>query len=139
METPYGKLSAVICWDADFPATIRQAGEQDVDPLFIPANDWFEIRDIHAGMAVFRAIENGLPIFRQTGAGVSVVTDAYGRTINRVDMFDEENIGLWGGEQMVMTPVGSIDTIYPIIGEAFGLMMLVGLFGLLVVARIKRK
>ncbi len=139
VETPYGKLSAVICWDTDFPATIRQAGEQDIDLLFIPANDWFAIRDIHAGMAVFRAVENGLPIFRQTGAGISVVTDAYGRAINRVDMFEEENKGLWGGEQMVMTPVGSIDTLYPIIGEAFGLAMLVGFLGLLVVARIKRK
>jgi len=139
VETPYGKLSAVICWDADFPATIRQAGEQVVDLLFIPANDWFEIRDIHAGMAVFRAVENGLPIFRQTGAGVSIVTDAYGRTINRVDMFEEESTGLWGGEQMVMTPIGSIDTPYPKIGDVFGLAMLVGLFGLLVVAWIKRK
>jgi apolipoprotein N-acyltransferase len=139
VETPYGKFSAVICWDADFPATIRQAGEQDVDLLFIPANDWFEIRDIHAGMAVFRAAENGLPIFRQTGAGVSVVTDAYGRAVNRVDMFEEESTGQWGGEQMVLTPVGSIDTLYPKIGDAFGLVMLVGLFGLLAAAWIKRK
>ena len=139
VETPYGTLSAVICWDADFPATIRQAGEQDVDLLFIPANDWFEIRDIHAGMAIFRSAENGLPIFRQTGAGVSIVTDAYGRVINRVDMFEEESFGLWGGEQMVMTPVGSIETLYPKIGDAFGLVMLIGLVGLLVFAWIKRK
>ncbi|MEA1977083.1 MAG: nitrilase-related carbon-nitrogen hydrolase, partial [Chloroflexota bacterium] len=139
VETPYGKLSAVICWDADFPATVRQAGEQDVDLLFIPANDWYEIRDIHAGMAIFRSVENGLPIFRQTGDGVSVVTDAYGRMINRVDMFEEESIGPWGGEQMVIAPVGSIETLYPKIGDAFGWAMLVGLFGLLVVAWIKRE
>jgi len=139
VETPYGTLSAVICWDADFPATIRQAGEQDVDLLFIPANDWLEIRDIHVGMATFRAVENGLPIYRQTGAGVSVVTDAYGRVVNRVDIFEEENAGAWGGEQMVMTPVGSIETLYPRIGDAFGLAMLVGLGGLLGFAWMKRK
>lgn len=139
VETPYGKLSAVICWDADFPAAIRQAGEQDVDLLFIPAGDWFEIRDIHAGMAIFRSVENGLPIFRQTGTGVSVVTDAFGRAINHVDMFEEESTGQWGGEQMVITPVGSIETLYPIIGDVFGWVMLVGLSGLLVVAWIKRK
>ena len=117
VETPYGTLSAVICWDADFPATVKQAGEQDVDLLFIPANDWLEIRDIHVGMATFRAVENGMPIYRQTGAGVSIVTDAYGRAVNRVDIFEEENAGAWGGEQMVMTPVGSIETLYPIIGD----------------------
>lgn len=132
VETPFGKLSAVICWDADFPATNKQAGEQDVDLLFIPANDWREIRDIHVGMATFRAVENGTPIFRQTGAGVSVVTDAYGRVVNRIDIFEEENAGPWGGEQMVITPVGSIETLYPIIGDAFGTLMLVGLAGLLV-------
>ena len=139
VETPYGTLSVVICWDADFPATIRQAGEQDVDLLFIPANDWLEIRDIHVGMAIFRAVENGMPIFRQTGAGVSVVTDAYGRVVNRVDIFEEENAGTWGGEQMVMTPVGSIKTLYPRIGDAFGLAMLVGLVGLLGFVWMKRK
>lgn len=139
VETPHGTLSAVICWDADFPATIKQAGTQDVDLLFIPANDWLEIRDIHAGMATFRAVENGMPIFRQTGAGVSIVTDAYGRVVNRVDIFEDENAGAWGGEQMVMTPVGSIETLYPKIGDAFGLAMLVGLVGLLGFAWMKRK
>lgn len=143
VETPYGTLSAVICWDADFPATIKQAGEQDIDLLFIPANDWLEIRDIHAGMATFRAVENGVPIYRQTGTGVSVVTDAYGRIINRLDTFEEENSGPWDGEQMVLTPVGSIETLYPIIGDAFGTAMLVGLagllIGLLIFGLIKRK
>ena len=69
-------------------------------------------------MAIFRSVENSLPIFRQTGTGVSVVTEAYGRAINRVDMFEEESTGQWGGEQMVITPVGSIETLYPIIGDA---------------------
>jgi len=139
VETPYGTLSAVICWDADFPAIIKQAGEQEVDLLFIPANDWLEIRDIHAGMATFRAVENGVPIYRQTGTGVSVVTDAYGRVINRLDTFEEENSGPWTGEQMVLTPVGSIETLYPMIGDAFGTAMLVGLIGLLIFALIKRR
>jgi len=139
VETPYGTLSAVVCWDADFPATLRQAGEQDVDLLFIPANDWLEIRDIHVGMAIFRAVENGLPIFRQTGAGISIVTDAYGRVVNRIDTFEEENAGTWGGEQMVMVPVGSTETLYPRIGDAFGMAMLVGMLGLVIVAWWKRE
>ena len=90
-------------------------------------------------MATFRAVENGMPIYRQTGAGISVVTDTYGRVFNRVDMFEEESTGLWGGEQMEMTPVGSIETLYPIIGDTFGLVRLVSLIGLLVFAWNKRK
>jgi len=139
IETPYGTLSAVICWDADFPTNIKQAGSQDVDLLFVPSNDWLEVRDIHANMATFRAVENGVPIFRQTGAGVSVVTDAYGRVLNRVDMFEEENQGAWGGEQMVAVPMGSVDTLYPQLGDVFGIAMLVGMIGLLIAAWIKRK
>ncbi len=139
VETPYGTLSAVICWDADFPTTIKQAGEQDVDLLFVPSNDWLEVRDIHAGMATFRAVENGTALFRQTGDGVSVVTDAYGRIINRVDMFEEENPGAWGSEHMTMTPVGSVDTLYPQVGDAVGQIMFIGLIGLLIFAWIKRK
>ena len=139
VETPYGTLSAVICWDADFPLTMKQAGEQDVDLLFIPSNDWFELRDIHDGMATFRAVENGTALFRQTGAGVSSVTDAYGRTVNRVDMFEEETAGAWGNEQMVTTPIGSVDTLYPQVGDAVGQIMFLGLIGLLIFAWLKRK
>lgn len=128
----------MICWDADFPAAIRQAGEQNVDLLFISAHDTAKIRGIHAGMSIFRAVENGIPIFRQTGAGVSVVSDGYGRVVNRVDTFEENNAGAWGGEQMVKTPVGSIATLYPKIGDGFGQAMLVGLIGLVGFALIKR-
>ncbi len=131
IDTPYGKLSAVICWDADFPTVIKQAGEQNVDLLFVPANDWREVKDIHAGMATFRAVENGMSIFRQTGEGVSVVVDAYGRDINRVDTF-EENASGFTGIQNVQTPIGSVNTLYPSVGDGVGNVMLLGLAGLLI-------
>jgi apolipoprotein N-acyltransferase len=140
VDTPYGKLSAVICWDADFPNVIKQAGEKDVDLLFIPSNDWNEVRDIHAGMAVFRAVENGMSIFRQTGQGVSVVTDAYGREYNHpVDVFEEEANGNFAAQQMVQTPIGSVDTIYPTVGDMIGNMMLIATLGLVIILWVKRK
>jgi apolipoprotein N-acyltransferase len=140
VDTPYGKLSAVICWDADFPNAIKQAGEQDVDLLFIPSNDWNEVRDIHAGMAVFRAIENGMSIFRQTGQGVSVVTDAYGREYNNpVDVFEENTNGSFAAQQMVETPIGSVDTIYPVVADTIGNVMLIATLGLVIILWVKRK
>ena len=131
VDTPYGKLSAVICWDADFPAVIKQAGEQNVDLLFVPANDWLGVSDIHAGMATFRAVENGMTIFRQTGQGVSLVSDAYGNVLNRVDTFEESAEG-FAGIQKVSTPIGSLNTLYPSIGDLFGKGMLLGFVGLLI-------
>ena len=135
VDTPYGRLSAVICWDADFPDVIRQAGQMGVDILFVPSNDWLELRDIHAGMATFRGLEHGLVIFRQVGQGVSLVSDAYGRVLNRVDGFaaptgaeDAQVAGL----QQVSVPVGKVDTLDPILGDLFGNVMLLRLVGLLV-------
>jgi apolipoprotein N-acyltransferase len=138
VDTPYGKLSAVICWDADFPLVIKQAGKQNVDLLFVPSNDWREVKDIHAGMAIFRGVENGMSIFRQTGQGVSVVSDAYGKVINRVDTFEENATG-FTGIQMVKTPIGSVNTLYPSVGDMFGNVTLFGLVGLLIGLFITRK
>ena len=138
VETPYGKLSAAICWDADFPDIIRQAGQQEVDLLLLPSNDWFAIRKMHPGTATFRAVENGMPIFRQAGNGMSTVIDAYGRVINQVDMHAAEDPDTWGGVQMVNVQVGSVETLFPKTGDIFGLAMLVGFVGLLCFAWIKR-
>lgn len=130
VDTPYGKLSAVICWDADFPNIIKQAGQQHVDLLFVPANDWLGVKDIHAGMASFRAVENGLSIFRQTGQGVSLAVDARGKLLNRVDMFSENATG-FTGRQMVEMHLASMNTLYPKLGDGLGNLMALGLAGLL--------
>lgn len=137
VDTPYGRLSAAICWDADFPDVIRQAGAMDVDLLLLPSNDWFAIRNLHPEMATFRAVENGMSIFRQTGNGVSSVIDQYGRVINRVDMY-EQDPDAWGGLQVVDVPMGAVDTPYPDTGDVFGLASLVTFLGLLGLAWVKR-
>jgi apolipoprotein N-acyltransferase len=138
IDTPYGKLSAVICWDADFPNAVKQAGEQNVDLLFVPSNDWREVKDIHAGMATFRSVENGMTIFRQTGQGVSLVSDAYGKVLNRVDTF-EESENNFAGIQNVQTPISSVNTLYPSVGDGVGNAMLLGLVGLLIGLWVTRK
>ena len=139
IDTPYGKISAIICWDADFPNVVKQAGMQAVDLLFVPSNDWLAVKDIHAGMATFRAVENGMSVYRQTGSGVSVVTDAFGRTLSRVDTSKEAATGSFTAIQMVMTPISSVATLYPIVGDVFGNMMLIASAGLLLRLLISQK
>ena len=138
VDTPYGKLSAIICWDADFPNIVKQAGTQNVNLLFVPSQDWLGVRDIHAGMATFRAVENGLTIFRQTGQGVSLVSDMYGNVLNRVDTF-EESENNFAGIQKVKTPISSVNTLYPSMGDGFGIATLIGLIGLLIMLWVTRK
>ena len=139
VDTPYGRLSAIICWDADFPNVVRQAGEQDVDLLFVPSNDWLAVKDIHAGMASFRAVENGMTIFRQTGSGISSVIDAYGRTLHSVDIFEEQGTGDFVAIQMVTVPTGSVNTLFPVTGDAVGNVMLVAFAGLILEWFLTRK
>ncbi len=120
VDTPFGRLSAVICWDADFPEVVRQAGVRNVEVMVIPANDWVEVRRIHADMSVVRAVENGMAVVRQTGSGVSLTADAYGRQVSRVDSFDATARA--PGEQRVVLPVSAVRTLYPVVGPAFGLV-----------------
>ena len=124
VDTPFGRLSAVICWDADFPDVVRQAGAADVDLLVIPANDWYEVRRIHAEMSAVRAVENGMAVFRQTGSGVSMAADAVGREFSRVDSFAASDRA--PGEQHVELPVGAVPTLYPAVGAGFGVVTGVG-------------
>lgn len=121
VETPYGTLSGIICWDADFPSVVAQAGRQGVDLLLIPSHDWFELRDIHAEMAVFRAVENGTAIFRQTAHGVSLASDALGRVLNRQDTFEGQHV------QLVEVPIHQTQTLYPDLGEWAGTVSPLGL------------
>ena len=138
VDTPYGKLSAVICWDADFATIMGQAGKQNVDLMFIPSQDWLGVRDIHAGMATFRAVENGMTIFRQTGQGVSLVSDPYGKVLNRIDTF-EEPTSEFVGIQKVTVPITSVNTLYPKLGDMLGNVTLLGLLGLIGSLWVTRK
>jgi apolipoprotein N-acyltransferase len=60
IETPYGSLSGVICWDTDFIGNVAQAGRNGTDILLSPAHDWLAIDPMHGQMTAFRAIENGI-------------------------------------------------------------------------------
>jgi apolipoprotein N-acyltransferase len=95
-----------------------------VDLLFVPSYDWQAVKDIHAGMAAFRAVENGLSIYRQTGSGVSLMIDAYGRVVHRLDVFQEETAGDFAAVQVVTAPIDSVKTLYPITGDTVGTVML---------------
>src|SRR5262249_38383715 len=77
VDTAAGRLATAICFDADFPEFMRQAGRGSADLLVVPANEWREIKDVHLEMAVFRAIENGVPLLRPAASGLSSAVDPW--------------------------------------------------------------
>jgi apolipoprotein N-acyltransferase len=121
VETPFGTLSGIICWDTDFPAPVSQAGRNDTDILLSPSLDFREIDPIHAHMAVYRAVENGVSVVRQSDNGLSVVADPYGRTLAAVDHFSANERVM-----VAQVPTRGVFTIYPIIGDLFGWLAVVG-------------
>ncbi len=121
VETPFGTLSAVICWDTDYPAIIRQAGEQHVDILLSPAYVWPEVAAIHAEMAPFRSLENGLTVVRQSDNGFSLVSDPYGRIVAQENHVGQEDVMMTAA-----VPVMPTETLYPILGDLVGQGSVVG-------------
>jgi apolipoprotein N-acyltransferase len=109
-----GRISTLICFDADFPELVRQAGEQAADLLIVPANDWKSIREIHAQMAAFRAIENGVSLVRAAASGISMAVDPWGRVLARTDFFSSGDRTL-----TAQVPVSGVRTIYARTGDLF--------------------
>lgn len=112
-ETPYGRLATVICFDADFPALVRQAGQAGADILLVPSNDWQPVDEIHARAATFRSIENGVAMVRPTGNGISVAVDHLGQPLATADYFTTPALTM-----VADVPTRGVATIYSRIGDA---------------------
>ncbi|KAK5816714.1 carbon-nitrogen hydrolase [Linnemannia elongata] len=76
-DSEYGRLGGAICFDMDFQNFIAQAGDQNVDILLQPSWTWGSIGRLEATIQSFRAVEQGLTIFRCGSWAPSTVWDPY--------------------------------------------------------------
>lgn len=83
LTEPKAKISVLICSEDVFPHLVREYVEADTDFLLNLTNDgWFgnsAAQWQHGVAALFRAVENGLPLVRCTNNGLSCWIDAQGR------------------------------------------------------------
>jgi len=126
VDSPYGRLTNVICFDADYPATVRQAGQAGADLLLVPADDWQEIDPYHTQMATFRAIENGFSEVRQVGKGRSMAVDYEGHVLSASDYFTTNDRVM-----VAYVPVHGVRTIYATIGDLFAWLCIIGMVALI--------
>ena len=122
LDTPYGRLSSVICFDADFPRLLAQAGHLGVDILVDPSNDWKAIDPWHTRMASFRAIEQGFNMVRHTSDGLSAAFDYQGRQIASMDHYVTSDRVL-----VAQVPTRGARTLYTMLGDWLGWACLAGL------------
>jgi apolipoprotein N-acyltransferase len=77
------KTSVLICFEDNFPHLVRDYVETDTDFLInITNNGWFgesAAQWQHAANAIFRAIENGVPLVRCSNNGLTCWVDETGR------------------------------------------------------------
>jgi apolipoprotein N-acyltransferase len=124
VNTPYGRLSNVICYDADFPDMMRTRA----DIMLVPSHDWKAYGGAHTEKASLRAIENGYSLIRQDGEGVSTAFDYEGHVLATTDYFTTDQQTM-----VAYVPTHGVNTIYNMIGDTFAWLCLGAVAALTVV------
>jgi apolipoprotein N-acyltransferase len=110
------KLSTVICYEIIFPDLVRRFVDRGASVMTTITNDaWFGRTSApyqHFTMAVFRAVENRVPVARAANTGVSGFIDAKGRVLEKSHIFTETYL------TQTLTP-GNRKTLYTRYGDVF--------------------
>ena len=59
VDTPFGRMGTIICYDMDFTDTARELARRGAKVIAVPSADWPAIAAKHYTFAVFRALETG--------------------------------------------------------------------------------
>ena len=125
LDTPYGRISSVICFDADFPQLLAQAGALGADVVLDPSNDWPAIDPWHTQMASFRAIEQGFNLIRHTSQGLAAAYDYQGHRLAAMDHYQALDQTL-----VAQVPTKGVRTVYSRLGDWFAWLCMLGLAAL---------
>ncbi len=116
-------LSPLICFEDNFPQQVREHAPIGTDFLVNLTNDaWFDRSAAqwqHTANAVFRAVENGLPLIRATNNGISCWIDPRGR-IHSVRLAEGRDVYDAGFDRMTLTFGNPAGTFYNRFGDVFG-------------------
>ena len=133
------KTATLICFEDIFPQLAREYVQDDTDFLVNLTNDgWFgegAAQWQQAAAAVFRAVENGVPLVRCSNNGLTCWADASGRLR---EIFKDPAGSVYGpGAITIEIPVGikREPTFYNRHGDWFG-WLCVGVTGILLVVKI---
>jgi apolipoprotein N-acyltransferase len=140
VDTPYGRLATVICFDASFPGLVRQAGRAGVDTLLVPSSDWAQVTDALGQQAVLRAVENGMNLVRPARQGTSLAVDFQGRVLGQDSSWYASDPATTEHTLTVAVPVRGARTPYALLfGDVLGWLSIAGLLAAAVVVVVARR
>jgi len=82
-------MSPLICYEVIFPGEVLPEGPRPGFMLNLTNDAWYGKTSgpyQHLMIARFRAIEEGLPMLRAAGTGISAIIDPYGRVVRQLDL-----------------------------------------------------
>ena len=131
--TKVGNARIAICYEIIFPEEINPNNEK-LDLIINITNDaWFGNSSgpfQHFNSSRFRAIEQGIPVFRSANTGISAIIDPYGRIIDKIGLGKKGSI-------FSPLPKKTLETYYSKVGDFlfFGVLILT----LLIMIFLKKK
>ena len=126
LETDFGKISTVICYDINYPMFINSLSRNHIDMLFVPSWDYPGVAEFQSKEARYKAIEGGFNLIKNTANGVVIASDYKGRILtyyygdNCRDYFIVSELYKHG-----------VKTLYSYIGKVFNWIYLLALFGII--------
>ena len=120
----FGNYGTLICYEVIFPELVNQYVQHGADFLVNITNDtWYGLSSgpyQHAGMAIFRSVENRIWIARAANSGFSYFVDKYGRIYHESRLFERTIIR---GEIEKIEGRTVFNRIGPVLGQA-GLLII---------------
>lgn len=135
LQSPYGKIGAVICTDQEHPSLVRQAGLSGAFLLFVPSGGWKGVTPLHTQMASFRAIENGCALVKPNGNGLTAAFDQQGRVLSQLNYFQTEDENIMFAD----VPTQVANTLYTQIGDSFAWLCLICIAAVFAMMPFQRK
>jgi apolipoprotein N-acyltransferase len=140
VDTPYGRLATVICFDASFPGLIRQAGRAGTDILLVPSSDWAPVTDALNQQVVLRAVENGMNVVRVARKGTSLAVDQQGRILGQDASWYRADPVRTEHTLTVAVPTRGARTPYALFfGDVLGWLSIAGLLWAAAVVIVRRR
>jgi len=133
-DSPYGRISSVICFDMDFLDLMQQAGPLHIDIMLVPGNDWQEITPYHTHAASFRGIEQGFNLVRSASRGLSASFNYKGQLLSCQDYFNTQDTLFYSD-----VPTKGRHTVYALIEDLFAWICIAYFFSVIIFLLTRRR